>query len=272
VWFAWTSNVSGSVTLEKCSLTTVDTKVAVYAASGCPAAAPLACNDDSCSTQSRLTFTATAGPTYGIQLGVYAGSAAGSGSFSLSQAAGGCSFVTGPDVIVGGLTGPSNCTAAGGLDAISLGTTSCNLGDVWLNWISSTNQHPVIGGNLYRYKVVNGAGRFEQIGMSWLKHGFFALSENLCCPNCSSTDGSHLGVGCSDPYTSSRNGSQSGLGPRWQVNANTGAFTYPPANPSWSGTMARRLQFQLSDVESTAGVRYFGEARYVTPDDAAAGN
>ena len=183
-----------------------------------------------------------------------------------------CPSATGPDVIVGDLNGVSNYTVNGSLDAIALGTTSCNLGTVNLSWISNTNQHPVIGGNLYRYRVVNGAGQFEQIGMSWLKHGFFALSQTLCCPSCNATDGSSLGVGCSDPYTSARNGTQSGLGPRNQVNAHTGAFTYPPANPAWSGSTARRCEFLTSDVDTTAGVRYFGESQYVTPDDASNNN
>ena len=186
-----------------------------------------------------------------------------------------CPSATGPDVIVGDITGPSNYTANGTLEAISLGTTSCNLGNVWLNWISNTNQHPVIGGSLFRYKVVGGAGTFEQVGQSWLKHGFFALSQTLCCTNCTATDGTHLGIGCSDPYTSARNGSQSGLGPKWQVNAFTGVYTYPPANPAWSGSTARRVEIQVADCEATGtgtGTRYFGEAMYVTPDDAAAGN
>jgi hypothetical protein len=181
----------------------------------------------------------------------------------------------GPDVIVGDLTGPSNYSSSGGIEALSLGTYSCNIGDVWLNWISSTNQHPVIGQNLFRYRVdANGAARFEQVGQSWLKHGFFALSNTLCCSGCQSTDGSHLGVKCSDPYTSARNGSQSGLGPKWQVNAYTGNFTYPPANPAWSGSVARRLQVAITDLEATNGstIRYFGSGQYVTPDDAAAGN
>ncbi len=186
-----------------------------------------------------------------------------------------CPRSSGPDVTVGDVTGPSNNAATGTLDSLSLGTTSCNIGNYWLNWIASTNQHPVISGNLYRYKVVNGAGRMEQVGMSWLKHGFYALSQTLCCPSCSSTDGTHLGVGCSDPYTASRNGSQASLGPRWQVNAHTGVFTYPPANPAWSGNTARRCEFLASDVEVTTTpptTRFFGETQYVTPDDAAAGN
>jgi hypothetical protein len=116
--------------------------------------------------------------------------------------------------------------------------------------------------------------RFEQIGMSWLMHGFFALSNTNCCPSCQGTDGATLGVGCSSPDTAAQNGTQSGLGPRWQVNAFTGGFPFPPANPPYSGTVARRLQAHTSELQITGlfGPRYFGEIHFVAADDAAAGH
>jgi hypothetical protein len=179
-----------------------------------------------------------------------------------------CQGTTGPDVIVGDITGPANYSSNSGLEALSFGTTSCNQGTSGVGWHSNNNQHPVIGGELYRFKVVNGAGRFEQVGLSWLKHGFFAESQQLCCTNCQATDGTNLGVGCSDPYTGSRNGTQSLLGPRYQVNPNTGFFTYPPPNPS--GTNTGRCQVLISDLEASSptGTRYFGNCQYIAPDDA----
>ncbi len=207
-------------------------------------------------------------------------------------ASGQCQTSIGPDVIVGDVqvsggsyTGLPNYTASGGIDATSLGTTSCNIGNAQLLWISGNNQHPVIGGNLYQYREFGNYATFEQVGQSWLKHGFFALSQNLCCNSCQGTNGTRLGIGCSDPYTADRNGTQSSAGPKWQVNASTGFFTYPPANPTYSGVTARRLQFNTADTVSSntapwfgqagsagTAVRHFGEAQYVTPDDAAAGN
>ncbi len=180
----------------------------------------------------------------------------------------------GPDVIVGDLNGVSNYTNAGTTDAIAVGTTSCNIGNAQLLWIDNNNQHPVIGQNAYKLKTLpNGVRTFEQIGQSWLKHGFFALSEGLCCSGCQGTNGTRLGIHCSDPYTSGRNGSQSGLGPKWQVNASTGAFNYPPANPTWSGSVARRCQLKAADMEiSSASVLYFVTGQYVTPDDATTNN
>lgn len=208
------------------------------------------------------------------------------GSFAPSLAfASGCpgspSQSSGPDVIVGVLShdAVSNYTSAGGIEAYSLGTTSCNLGNVNLTWLDQpSNLHPAIGQNLFRMKLVNGSRRFEQLGQSWLKHGFFALSDNACCASCSGTNGTALGVGCSDPYASSRNGGQGSLGPKWQVNATTGVHVHPIANPGWSGSVARRCQVKITDLEASTGggdvnaTRYFGEGQYVSADDAAAGN
>src|SRR5205814_10643921 len=119
---------------------------------------------------------------------------------------------TGPDVIVGALDSSgvsghtfANYNALGTIDAFSLATYSCNIGNVNVSWQASNNLHPVIGGALYRYKLVNGAGRFEQIGIAWLKHGFTALTDSICC-TCNGSGGSVLGQGCADPYTASRNG------------------------------------------------------------------
>ncbi|HEY3241804.1 MAG TPA: hypothetical protein VGM03_00505 [Phycisphaerae bacterium] len=197
---------------------------------------------------------------------------------------------TGPDVIVGDLPSTGNFgTNGSGIYAYSAATTSCNIGNVTLNWISSTNQHPVIGQNLYRLKTVNGSGRFEQVGMSWLKHGFAALAGSLCCPCNNPGTQTLLGTGCSDPYCAGLNGQQSLLGPRSHVNASTGCYPYPFSNPSQSAcgggnnyiippaataTIGRRLQVAFADLDAAQnpGALYFIEGHYIAPDDAAAGN
>jgi hypothetical protein len=271
VWFTWTAPTTDTYLVSDCGGASIDSLIGVYDGNACPTAGAIGCNDDSCGVQSTASFSAVQGSSYTFQIGTYAGSPAGTGTFTVAVAVP-CTATVGPDVIVGDINGVQNYTGANGLDAISLGTTSCNLGNVWVNWIAGNNQHPAIGGNLYRFHTVNGAGRFEQIGLSWLKHGFYALSETLCCPTCIATDGTHLGVGCSDPYTAGRNGTQSGLGPRYQVDAHTGFFVYPPANPSYSGQTARRCEFLASDVDTAPGNRYFGECQYICPDDALAGN
>jgi hypothetical protein len=170
-------------------------------------------------------------------------------------------------VIVGSVSGTQNYSTQGSLDAVALGTTSCNMGNQNLNWIQNTVNHPLIGGAVYKYKVVDGSGRLEQIGLGWVKHAFAAFQENLCC-TCSNPGGllQILQPGCSDPYTPARNGSQSGLGPRYQVNAHTGA--YLASHPFPSGGNNGRIQMNVADLEaSSSTVKYFGEAQYIALDD-----
>lgn len=186
----------------------------------------------------------------------------------------------GPDVIVGGVGVSANGTntqdqwnwgALGGIRAYSVATTSCNIGTSQLLWQQSSQFHPVIGQSVYRLKD----GRFEHIGQSWLKHGFCALGEFLCggCPN--DPDGCPtLDPQCSDPYTANRNGTST-FGPKFQVNASTGVFNWPPQAPAAPSTVIRaRLQIHVSDIDPTLnpGALYFAEAQYVTQDDAANGN
>ena len=90
--------------------------------------------------------------------------------------------VDGPDVIVLSLPGMKHYGVAPDpntgeyISAFAVATTSCNIGDEPLLWIPNTNQVPMIGQNMFRLRNQ----RFEQIGMSWLKHGFFALTQNQC--------------------------------------------------------------------------------------------
>ncbi|MBU6412500.1 MAG: hypothetical protein KGS45_03430 [Planctomycetes bacterium] len=177
---------------------------------------------------------------------------------------------SGPDVIVGDLSDGYYWGAVGTQRAYSIGTTSCNIGDTNLLWIANTNQHPVIGQNLYRIQN----NRFEQIGNSWLKHGFTALTQNLCA-TCSGQGGAVLGVGCSDPYVASLNGDQGRLGPRSHVNATNGFYPYPftapgagyIVPPAAATTIGRRMTVNASDL-FRAGAVYVGESQYVSSDDA----
>ena len=143
----------------------------------------------------------------------------------------------------------------------------------------------MIAQNLYRLKTeAAGPGRFEQIGMSWLKHGFTALANNEYCSGEAGTgctfEGGHgsgkwLGQGCSDPYSASLNASQGNLGPRSQVNPSTGVYPYPfTAGAPFDDCYDRRLIVADADVDSTlnVGARWFAEGQYIASDDAAAGN
>ncbi len=190
---------------------------------------------------------------------------------SILLAAGSTALATGPDVITGDLNGINRWgrDATLGITAYSIGTDSCNIGTADVLWIAGTNEHPVIAQNMYRLK----AGRFEQIGQSWLKHGFTALTESLC-GSCNGHGGSVLGVGCSDPYGAGLNGDQGELGPRSEVNAATGTFPYPFGGQAAAVTIDKRLQVHDADLKPSLnpGAIYFGECQYVAHDDAAAGN
>lgn len=42
-----------------------------------------------------------------------------------------------------------------------------------------------------------------------------------------------------------------GLGPKWQVNASTGLFPYPFNSPAFTGSIVRRLQINVADINAT---------------------
>jgi hypothetical protein len=87
VWFVWNATFTGVAQARTCSGTTINTKLAVYAGNTCPSAAALACNDDSCGTQSAANFACTMGQDYIIQLGMFVnGSDPGTGTFTIANA------------------------------------------------------------------------------------------------------------------------------------------------------------------------------------------
>jgi Dockerin type I domain len=179
----------------------------------------------------------------------------------------------GADVIVGGLPAIQNWTtgsAIGGLRAYSVATTSCNIGSQPLDWFTGpgSRRHPVIAQNMYR--LAN--GRFEQIGQSWLKHGFCALQMNLCqsCTPVGNCCCSQLGVGCSDPYSASRNGGFGNLGPRSEINPHLGTNLGGHASPTGNSSLRGRILVREDDLNRTLhpGAIFFVEGHYVAEDDA----
>lgn len=191
---------------------------------------------------------------------------------------------TGPDVTILDLTGTGNYGTSGLYRGYSVGTNSCNVGNLPVNWCDNSGgcgsltsaQHPVIAQGLYRLK----SGRFEQLGMSWLKHGFLSTNtpDSSCQtghPACTSPPlgGSQLGVGCTDTYGPGLNGSTP-LGKRSEVNATTGAFPFPYTQVTPGDVVAQHIKVLESDVvpASNPGASYWIEAQYIADNDAAAGN
>ncbi|MEO8196405.1 MAG: hypothetical protein ABI689_06755 [Thermoanaerobaculia bacterium] len=197
--------------------------------------------------------------------------------------AGAQSPTSGPDVTIINLTDTQNYGASGGIRGFSVGTNSCNVGDQPVNWCDEAScgtltsaQHPVIAQGLYRLKD----GRFSQIGMSWLKHGFLSTnSTNSACqtghPSCSDhpLGGSQLGVGCTDTYGAGLNGSRP-MGERSEVNATTGVFPFPYSVVPTSEISDQRIKVAEVDLDAAVnpGALYWVEAQYIADNDAVAGN
>ncbi len=187
----------------------------------------------------------------------------------------------GPDVIVGAIPDISSYTPgtynAVEYAAYAFGTTSCNIGTQQLTWQPNPSPlHPTIPQNLFRIKN----GVIEQIGLSWCKHGFCALQGTLCgaCIPAGAGCPTVLGIGCSDPYTSSLNGGQSDLKGRGPINASTGVFsgtyTDPTAPAALPTSLRERCMVARSDLNAAenAGATYYAECQYVHQQDAAAIN
>ncbi len=195
---------------------------------------------------------------------------------------------TGPDVVTSGVgsssgSSPYGDSTSGGVTtngtvgsiiSYSVGTVSCNIGNATAIWVSSTNQHPLIGQHLYRYRVVNGAGQFDQIGISWLKHAWCAADSASCAqltvPNgvqSSASGCTTLGLFATDTYGAGLNADQTDLGPRSEVNPWTGAYPYP-YTIAWNQTgdaIFKRTQVLTADL--IAGANYIMDVCYICTDE-----
>lgn len=218
----------------------------------------------------------------------------------------------GPDVTIKDLSGISNYTSSGGslcppgygngaenCRGYTVGTNSCNVGSAPVDWCDATggcrtttdafhplapatvSDHSVISQNIYRLKD----GRFEQIGASFLKHGFLSLnSPSTDCawndggvPNTSCVQppagGDQLGVGCTDFYNSGLNGNRP-MGRRSDVQI-AGA-DHPPnaAGGETDDAYDQRMVVVESQLDpaQNAGALYWVEGHYAVRDDARAGN
>ncbi len=188
--------------------------------------------------------------------------------------------VPGPDVIVGDLTGLQQFGSSSGTQVgLAVGTDSCNLGVVDLDWFANpSNNHPVIPQNLYRMSGgTSNNDRFEQIGQSSVKHAFTALTNNLCGLGCNGVGGTRLGSGCSDPYSASLNaGSNNALGSRAWINPFSGVYPRNDGgatNNSHTGHThagpTHRILTEMSDLSTALnpGATYYSEGQYITPHE-----
>jgi len=164
-----------------------------------------------------------------------------------------------------------------GRTGMATSTTACNNGDVTVDWLAPMNEnHPGIAQQLYRQM----GDRFEQVGVAWMKHGFFALA-NSQCTQCQggSAQGKFLGLGCSDTYGTSNNGDRFYLGPRSEYNAFTNHWTctgsYFDGFPvdcvrSEDGSGLNSVDHRLEAFDADLGLpgaTYFFEGMYMVQND-----
>ncbi len=188
------------------------------------------------------------------------------------------------DVEISSLSGLSQRGRIGSYPTGRLGlagsTTSCNIGTVEVPWYRQMDpRHPFIAQNLYR---VNSAGTLEQIGTSWLKHGFFA-ADSSGCGNCQGNLGDdHLNLGCQDTYGSGNNSDRNWLGPRYEVDPLSGVWdpcgsyfdiadgSQPDCreSPHTSGLGPTDHMLQVTEADlDVSGAQFYFESYYVILDE-----
>jgi hypothetical protein len=216
-------------------------------------------------------------------------------SCSFAPASAQSNAIPGTDVKLGAL-GPTQVfthqgTFPNGLISIAVATTSCNVGTVNVPWQSAMDpDHPFIGFLFAR----EAGGRFEQISdKSYVKHGFFALSNSQCTPCQNPSNGTFLGVGCSDTYSTNNNGDNYWLGPPEEIDPWLGTWNPvcshfdagepdvgPPNNCNGLrsltqsqadalGPVGHRVQIQDADL-NVAGATFWAAGHYIIEGEPAA--
>ena len=269
-WFRFTAPEDGVLSAETCGNDDYDTALAIY--SDCPGdeSNELECNDDSCGLRSRVSHRVDAGSSYLIRVSGYNRA---SGEYTLNVAFGlPPEPGDGADIAAAATGAISQVGRLGSTVALSMSSTLCNLGDEAIDWYGNPNpRHPFLVFNVFR----DLDGRMEQIGQSWIKHGFAAAQSSGLCGNlpCDRDSNGNLGPGCADIYGSGTNASQRNMGPRDEVNPWTGAFVYEGSHLDTTGTTHNPVEHRLAvddadlDRDANEGARYFLELYTVCHDD-----
>lgn len=266
VWFRYTPVEDCQIQIDTCG-SMYDTVLSIHDA--CPGTIEnqIACNDDVCGVQSSVTASLLGGTSYFIRVAGWQG-ATGAFVLHLSCSAPG---PPGADVLIGELNTLQQYGRLGDVVGCALDSPVCNAGTEPLDWYGNPDpRHPFMVYNMYRLK----AGRFAQIGQSWIKHGFASAQADACGLGCLPwPDSTRTGVGCSDTYSAALNALQLGLGPRYEVNPWTGAYTFQGSHlDGHSGghdPIEHRLQIHDADLDPAVnpGASYYCELYVLAHDD-----
>jgi len=83
LWYRFTATSNGTASVNTCNGTNYDSALQAFSGA-CGSLVPVVCNDDSCGLQSRIQFAVTAGQTYFVRVGGYAGRT-GQGNLTFSD-------------------------------------------------------------------------------------------------------------------------------------------------------------------------------------------
>ncbi|MCF6318274.1 MAG: hypothetical protein L3J83_03185 [Proteobacteria bacterium] len=132
----------------------------------------------------------------------------------------------------------------------------------------NNDQHPYLSWSIYR--EIN--GRFEQIGLSGVKHAFFTVNTSCACPG-----GQILGLECEDVYGVGNNDADRDLGPRQEVDSfsgiweGCGSFFDPDCTGSLqnqsTGLGENRLIADTGELTDANNSQLFFQAWYIIRDD-----
>lgn len=134
----------------------------------------------------------------------------------------------------------------------------------------NNDQHPFLNWAIYR-EIDN---RFEQVAYSGVKHAFLTINSN-CTINCG--DNHILWLGCEDVYGTGNNDSSFALGPRAEIEADTGfwdncgSFFDPDCigshTQSSNTTDENRLVAYNNDLTDINNTQLYMQAWYLIRDD-----
>ncbi|MFN0007436.1 MAG: hypothetical protein ACKVXR_05965 [Planctomycetota bacterium] len=244
VWFTWTAPAAGDFVVSTCQQTTVDTKVAIYPALGCPPGGAIWCDDDGCAVQSLLPFTATVGQMFLIQIGTSPFGSPGTGDFRVLPApTGATDDCTTPASVSGtGFFGFNNNMATTGTQGQSNPGCPAATNDIWYSWtapVTGVAQFDTCGQTLTDTKIAAYGGTGCPAGIS------IACDDDACGPPQSlvqwpvtSGAGYALQIGGGNIFTQSAGTFRLDVTP---IPANDSCATPDTANPggaSYDNTMA----------------------------------
>lgn len=154
--------------------------------------------------------------------------------------------------------------------AYSARATICNTDTGNVSVSISSALHPKVSQNLYRIKN----GRMQQIGMSWSNHTAIVVNEDLCdvgaCATSMTTTDAIYSF-CATRLTGLFLSAQTRLGPRREINPQTGLAPSPFTSSGQTGVnvLSKQLQVRHSDLDPAlnAGARYLYEIQVINSED-----